>query len=185
MLNKIDIDNFNNSTFGGTLGEKERNILKTITVAIKFNKNQVIYSPATSSDSIYFCKKGRIKLSIISKEGKEVTISLINPGELFGETVFIDDNNRAEYSISLDNSVVYKITKNDFQNFLLNTNMNFWFTNLIGNKLALYLKKIEELTFKDASQRVASFLLKFSDAYGEKIGSQILTTPFLKHQEIA
>jgi len=164
MLNKIDIDNFNNSTFGGTLGEKERNILKTITVAIKFNKNQVIYSPATSSDSIYFCKKGRIKLSIISKEGKEVTISLINPGELFGETVFIDDNNRAEYSISLDNSVVYKITKNDFQNFLLNTNMNFWFTNLIGNKLALYLKKIEELTFKDASQRVASFLLKFSDA---------------------
>jgi CRP-like cAMP-binding protein len=46
-------------------------------------------------------------------------------------------------------------------------------------------ERIEELIFKDAPQRVVSFLLNYANDQGKKIGEEIFVKPFFTHQDIA
>jgi CRP/FNR family transcriptional regulator, cyclic AMP receptor protein len=51
----------------------------------KHKKNQVIFSQGDGADSLFFIHEGRVKLTVVSKEGKEAVVALLGPGDFFGE----------------------------------------------------------------------------------------------------
>ena len=131
------------------------------------SKNQPIYFPHEPSKSIYFLKKGRVKLTRMSPDGKEMILGLINKGEVFGEMSYLDEDERKEFATTLDEVLVCAINKDDFKQFVdHNPELNLRLT-------------------KDAGQRVISFLLRLADENGKQIGDEIFVKPFLKHQDIA
>jgi CRP-like cAMP-binding protein len=149
-------------------------------------ENQPIYFPQEPSNSIFFLKKGRVKLSRTSSDGKEMILALVNMGEVFGEMAFFDEGERNEFATALDDCLVCAINKNEFKGFVdKNPELNLRITKLIGLKLKKYSERIEELVFKDAEQRLVSFLLRLADENGKQIGEEIFVKPFLKHQDIA
>jgi len=160
--------------------------LNTITNMQTVSKNQPIYFAKEPSNSIFFLKKGRVKLTRTSPEGKELIIALVNPGEVFGELGVIDDGDRTDYAYTTDESLICAISTTDFKEFISkNPELNLKITKLIGFKLRKYSKKIEDLIFKDAPQRVISFILNFATEHGKKIGDEFFIKPFMTHQEIA
>ena len=141
--------------------------LKRITSMQNISKNQPIYFPHEPSKSIYFLKKGRVKLTRMSPDGKEMILGLINKGEVFGEMSYLDEDERKEFATTLDEVLVCAINKDDFKQFVdHNPELNLRLT-------------------KDAGQRVISFLLRLADENGKQIGDEIFVKPFLKHQDIA
>jgi CRP-like cAMP-binding protein len=54
----------------------------------------------------------------------------------------------------------------------------------LGLKLRSFSERIEDLVFRDADQRIASFILRFAEKNGKKVGNQVFVKPFLKHQNI-
>jgi CRP-like cAMP-binding protein len=66
-----------------------------------------------------------------------------------------------------------------------NPGFNLKITKLIGFRLRKYSERIEDLVFKDAAQRVVSFLLSLSEEQGKAVGEEIFVKPFLTHQDIA
>mgnify|MGYP005839097519 CR=1 FL=1 len=160
--------------------------LGSVTYMHNFAKNQPIYFAEETSNSIFFLKKGRVKLTRMSSEGKEMIVALVNPGEVFGEMAIIDDGNRTDTAFALDETVICAISKSDFKEFIeSNPELNPKVTKLIGLKLRQFSEKIEDLVFKDAPTRVISFLLKLAEKQGKKIGEEIFVKPFLTHQDIA
>ena len=160
--------------------------LSRITSMQDIPKNQPIYFPQEPSNSIFFLKKGRVKLTRTSSDGKEMILALVNMGEVFGEMAFFDEGERNEFATALDDCLVCAINKNEFKEFVdKNPELNLRITKLIGLKLKKYSERIEELVFKDAEQRLVSFLLRLADENGKQIGEEIFVKPFLKHQDIA
>lgn len=160
--------------------------LERITSMQDIPKNQPIYFPKEPSSSIFFLKKGRVKLTRISGEGKEMILALVNMGEVFGEMAYLDEGERNDFATALDDCLVCAINKNEFKDFVeKNPGLNIKITKLIGLKLKKYSERIEELVFKDAEQRVISFLLRLANDNGRQIGDEIFVKPFLKHQDIA
>ena len=107
-------------------------------------------------------------------------------GEVFGEMAYLGEGERNEFATALDDCLVCAINKDEFKSFVeQNPELNLKMTKLIGLKLKRYSERIEGLVFKDAEQRVASFILKLADENGKKIGDEIFVKPFLKHQDIA
>ncbi len=177
------LENFN--LFKG-LNPQSMEKLNKITSMKKFPKAQPIYFANEPSDSIFFLKKGRVKLTRTSPDGKEMILALVNPGEVFGEMGFIDDGERTDYAIALDECLICAISKDDFRKFVdENPELNRRITKLIGFKLRKFSERIEELVFKDAQQRVISFLFSLAKNYGKNIGEEIVVKPFLTHQDIA
>ncbi len=113
-------------------------------------------------------------------------LALVNMGEVFGEMAYLGEGERNEFATALDDCLVCAINKDEFKSFVeKNPELNLKMTKLIGLKLKRYSERIEGLVFKDAEQRVASFILKLADENGKKIGDEIFVKPFLKHQDIA
>ena len=177
------LENFN--IFEG-LDMDSMETLKKITTMQDIPKSQPIYFAHDPSNSIFFLKKGRVKLTRTSQEGKEMIIALINPGEVFGEMSFIDSEERTDYAIALDECLICAISKLDFKEFVeKNPSLNLKITKLIGFRLRKYSERIEDLVFKDATQRVVSFILSLAEDQGKAVGEEIFVKPFLTHQDIA
>ncbi|MBL1215699.1 MAG: Crp/Fnr family transcriptional regulator [Ignavibacteriae bacterium] len=177
------LENFN---LFENLGKSELEHLSKITLMQEISKNQPIYFAHEPSTSIFLLKKGRVKLTRTSSDGKEMIIALVNPGEIFGEMAVIGEEERVDYAIAIDNALICAIGKNDFAKFVeRNSELNLKITKLIGFKLKKYTERIEGLVFKDASQRVITFILNFARENGKRIGEEIFVKPFLTHQDIA
>ncbi|MEO8232089.1 MAG: Crp/Fnr family transcriptional regulator, partial [Ignavibacteriota bacterium] len=88
--------------------------------------------------------------------------------------------------LTIEPSLICAINKEDFSQFVeKNPTLNKKLTRIIGLKLKNYSERIEDLVFKDAKQRVISFLIKMANENGKQVGEQIFVKPFLKHQDIA
>ena len=48
-------------------------------------KKQTIFGQGDSSDAVFYIQKGKVKLTVVSKTGKEATIGVLNEGDFFGE----------------------------------------------------------------------------------------------------
>ncbi|WP_337865549.1 Crp/Fnr family transcriptional regulator [Ignavibacterium sp.] len=160
--------------------------LNKISLEKEIGKNQPVYFPNEPSNSIFMLKTGRVKISRYSKDGKEMILAFINPGEVFGEMAYLGEEERTDIAITVEPSFICAINKNDFAQFVeKNPALNLRLTRLIGLKLKSYSERIEDLVFKDSKQRVISFLLKLAEENGKKVGDQMFVKPFLKHQDIA
>jgi len=93
------LENFN---IFKSLEQESMEELQRITTMQNISKNQPIYFPQEPSKSIYFLKKGRVKLSRMSSDGKEMILGLVNMGEVFGEMAFLDEGERKDFATAMD-----------------------------------------------------------------------------------
>ncbi len=77
LMNGLDINTFDLNTFLESSG-----IHRTV---IEFKAKQLLFAQGDVADSVYYLRKGRAKVTVVSKAGKEATITLLSPGEFLGE----------------------------------------------------------------------------------------------------
>jgi len=68
---------FDPKTFLATIGEGRK--------IIAFEKGKSIYAQGDPADAVYYVQKGKVRLTVVSKSGKEATIAILNEGSFFGE----------------------------------------------------------------------------------------------------
>src|SRR4051812_36397276 len=51
----------------------------------KYRKGQVIFAQGEAADSIYYLQRGRVKVVVLSEQGKEAVVGLVEAGQFFGE----------------------------------------------------------------------------------------------------
>jgi CRP/FNR family transcriptional regulator, cyclic AMP receptor protein len=57
----------------------------------KYKPRQCIFSQGDASDAVFYIQEGRVRLSVLSKQGKEATIGLLGPGDFLGEGCIATD----------------------------------------------------------------------------------------------
>jgi CRP-like cAMP-binding protein len=53
---------------------------------VTYQSGDIIFSQGEAADSVFYLQEGAVKLSVVSRRGKEATIALLGPGDFFGET---------------------------------------------------------------------------------------------------
>ena len=80
----------------------------------------------------------------------------------------------------MEPALICAINKDDLGEFINKSlSLNIKLTKLIGLKLKSFSERIEDLVFKDANQRVISFILRTVEKNGKHIGDQIFVSLFL------
>lgn len=176
------LENFN--LFSSLDKEKMMKLNKLVKDS-NIEKNVPIYFASEPSETIYFLKTGRVKISKYLPDGDEKIIAIINPGEIFGEMAYFNEGERTDYAVTIEPSLICAINKNDFADFVeKNPDLNIKLTKVIGLKLKNFSERVEDLIFKDANHRIISFIIRYAERNGKKVGDQIFVKPFLKHQNI-
>ena len=149
-------------------------------------KKEVVYFPDEPSNTIYLLKSGQIKISRISPDGQTVTLALLGAGEIFGESAILGQETHQNIAEVVEDAVICAMDRAEFQELLENSNA---LSRRVRSHLGLRIRKveaqIEDLVFKDAHQRVVSFLVRYVRDFGKKMVDLWEVRPFLTHQDIA
>lgn len=152
----------------------------------KYKKGEVIYFQGDPATHVYFLKEGRIKISIFSSEGREVTLAILERGEIFGEVSLSGIEKSDTQAQALQDTIICAIKRDDFFSVLKrNIDLSLKVTQFIGFRKHQIERKLEDLVFKDVPTRLALLLLSLSDQYGEKTHNEIKLNIILSHQELA
>lgn len=173
-----------------TLNKDEMMAMDRMAAMRNATKNQVIYFPEDESDSVYMLKSGKIKLSKISAEGKEIILAILHPGEVFGELSITGvGGKREEIAEATEDAVICKVEVKDIRMMMSqNPKFNLTITKLIGFKLKKVQSRFESLIFKTAEQRIKHFIKELADEHGMPIkgnSEEFLIRLKLTHDEIS
>ena len=94
---------FNPKTFLGKVGTGKTNLT--------LEKHHTIFSQGDEADAVFFIKAGKVKLSIVSQQGKEAVLALLEPGAFFGESCLAGQIVRMATAVAEEASVLVRIEK--------------------------------------------------------------------------
>lgn len=153
------------------LSGEERKVLGKVAVMRNIPKHQVLYFPADSPDTIYIVKKGKVKISRTSSQGKEVILAILSPGEIFGELAIIGQSqSREEAAEVIDDAIICIFRINDIKEMMAhNPRFNMEVLKFIGLRLKKVQNRLESLIFKSANERIVSFIKEIADEHGRQI----------------
>jgi CRP/FNR family transcriptional regulator, cyclic AMP receptor protein len=77
----------------------------------EFAKKQTIFIQGDSSDAVFYIQTGKVKLTVLSKTGKEATIGILNEGDFFGEGCLSGQSLRMCSATALTDCTVMRIEK--------------------------------------------------------------------------
>jgi CRP/FNR family transcriptional regulator, cyclic AMP receptor protein len=100
---KVVDDEFDPKAFVAKVGAG-----KTI---LKLEKNQRVYEQGDLADTVFYIQKGRVKVTVLSEQGKEAVVGILEPGQFFGEGCLNGHRLRMATTTAMEECVITSITK--------------------------------------------------------------------------
>src|ERR1700684_3467291 len=76
-----------------------------------YEKNQKIFGQGDVADSVFFIRKGKVKITVLSEHGKEAVVGILAEGQFFGEGCLDKMEVRTATSHAMEECVITAITK--------------------------------------------------------------------------
>lgn len=145
-------------------------------------RGSVIMAAGDPTDSLYLVVSGRLKVVMGDAGGREVILSILGPGEFFGEMGLIDDSPRSAGVIAIEPCELLALAKRDFDACLAeNFEMAMGVMRALVKRLREADRKIGSLALLDVYGRVARLLIDMA----ETVDGQKMVTRRLPKQDIA
>jgi CRP/FNR family cyclic AMP-dependent transcriptional regulator len=162
--------------------EEPLRLLATVVTRRSATRGSIIMAAGDATDSLYIVLSGRLKVMMSDADGKEVILTILGPGEFFGEMGLIDDSPRSASVVAIEPCELLAITRRDFKKCLAeNLEMSMAVMRGLVRRLREADRKIGSLALLDVYGRVARLLLDMA----ETVDGQKMVTKRLPKQDIA
>ena len=136
-------------------------------VAKHFKNGNYIFLEDSEGEQCFFVLEGSVKVTRLSKDGREVILAMLNEGDFFGEMSLLDGESRSANVIALEKTKVLTLDRNDF---IAVVNDYPQIAVQLLKELARRLRKsdrqIASLSLSDAEKRIALCIIRFADEQG-------------------
>ncbi len=152
----------------------------------EMRRRQVIYLPGDPGQSVFFINGGRIKISKVTRDGKELTLAYRGPGEIFGELTIVEGGPREEMAEAMESALVTELDRTEFDKVLkAESSVGYKLTKIVTQRRRELENKLEQLVFKDVNAKLAELLLRLAAEHGIEDSRGTLVAIKITHQEMA
>lgn len=139
-------------------------------------RNGVIYRQSMPADAVFYVMRGRVKMVVTSKQGKEAVVGIMGPGEFFGEGCLIGQPLRLATAKAMVDCEVMRVGKTEMMRVL---HEEPTFGELFMKHLLTRNSRVEEdlvdQLFNSSEKRLARTLLLLAN-FGKEGGPQPIAT---------
>ncbi len=169
-----------------SLGEADIEELMAVARRRTFRAGEVICHRDDPGQVLYIIKEGKVKISLISPDGQEISLVVFGPGDCVGELALLDGEPRSADVIALERVECYTLQRSDFHKTVMkNPSIAIHALEVLSRRLRRMNKQVEDLIFLDVYGRVAKKLLELADEHGKPTDEGILINVRLTQQELA
>jgi CRP/FNR family transcriptional regulator len=136
----------------------------------KFKKKQEIFSEGDASDWFYILLSGKVKLTKISSEGKEIIVELISPTDFFGGLAVLKGFPYPANAIAMEDSEIIKISKSDMLRIIDRfPSVMYEITSNLSLRVKEFHETLRNIALEKVESRIASLLIKLASKLGKKM----------------
>jgi len=163
------------------LRQDDLDVLHRIMRSQAYARNRVILSAHDPCDAFYVLVTGQVKVMLVAEDGREVILSLIRPGDFFGERALLDNEPHAAGVIAMEESHLLILHRDEFRRCISEMpGVAIGLLRALLGRLREADHKIGGLILLDVTGRVCHLLLQLAD-WGDGIRIPALPT----HQILA
>jgi len=127
---------------------------------VAFPKRQTIFVQGDSSDAVFYIQEGKVKLTVVSKTGKEATIGILNEGDFFGEGCLTGQPLRLCSATAMTDCSVMQIDKKSMTEVLHREHaFSDMFVAYLLTRNIRYEEDLVDQLFNSSEKRLARILL--------------------------
>jgi CRP/FNR family transcriptional regulator, cyclic AMP receptor protein len=152
----------------------------------RYPKDSVVFFENEQGDFFFMILEGRIKVTILGDDGREVILSLLGSGDFFGEMALLDNEPRSATAIAVEDSELLSLHRNDFQSVLTdNRSITVGLIKVLTARLRRANHQISTLALLDVYGRVARVIVDMAREEGRRLKDGRIAFRRATHQEIA
>jgi CRP/FNR family transcriptional regulator, cyclic AMP receptor protein len=149
-------------------------------------KDTVVFFENEEGDSFFIIVDGRIKVTILGDDGREVILSVLSRGDFFGEMALLDNEPRSATAIAVEDTELLSLHRNDFQSVLAdNRSIMSALIKILTARLRRANHQISTLALLDVYGRVARVIVDTARDEGKRLKDGRIAFRRATHQEIA
>jgi len=142
---------------------------------IHLDPNEIFYTPQDRSERLFLLWKGQVRI-YGTTEGREFTLATVEAGTVFGEMALTAQQLQGAYAQAMEASELSIMARADLERLILKKpEVGLRITHLLSERLRRYETRLEDITLKGVTARLASLLLLESE--GVVTGDHSLKIP--------
>jgi CRP/FNR family cyclic AMP-dependent transcriptional regulator len=153
------------------------------TIAL-FTKKQTIFAQGDLSEAVFYIQKGRVKLSVVSKTGKEATIGILGVGDFFGEGCLVGQPTRMCSATAMTDCSLMRIDRKSMMEVIHREHtFSDMFVAYLLTRNIRYEEDLVDQLFNSSEKRLARILLLL--AHFGKDGKPEVAIPEISQETLA
>lgn len=152
-----------------SLNDGEIKEIQPYLIEERFKKKEEIFSEGETPEWFYILRNGKVKITKLSYDGKEIIIELISPPDFFGGLAVIKGFPYPANAIAMEDVEVLKVSRHDMLRIIDRfPNVMYDITSNLGNRVKEFHDNLKSIALEKVESRIAALLLKLADKFGRK-----------------
>lgn len=150
----------------------------------EYRANDHIFAQGEAAKAIFYIKKGRVKLTVVSKQGKEAVVAILKDGDFFGEGCLAGQHLRMATAVALSECSVMKLEKAVVIRLLHEEPLfsDLFLAHLLSRNIKIEEDLVDQL-FNSSEKRLARVLLLLAN-FGQE-GAPQTVIPKISQETLA
>jgi len=154
--------------------------------SVKISKGSILFAEGDEGDHLYVILDGKIKLGTSSGDGRENLLSILGPGEMFGELSLFDPNPRTSTATAVTDAKLLSLGQTKLIPWLAeNPKVALNLLASLAQRLRRTNEAVGDLVFSDVPGRVAKALIDLGERFGKQTDEGLLVNHDLTQEELA
>jgi CRP-like cAMP-binding protein len=180
MKNIAKIDLFKNLT------ADEQKELSGYLSAETVRRKEFIFSEGDQPEWFYIVSRGKVKITRLSHDGKEIILEVISPTDIFGGVAVLRNFPYPANAVAMEDSEVIKISRKNLMRIVDRfPNLMYCIALQLGDRMKSTHDSLKNIALERVEARIAALLLKLAKKIGTDTGKGILIDMRLTKQDVA
>ena len=155
-------------------------------VSVKIAKGTILFAEGDGGDQLYVIAEGKLKLGTSSGDGRENLLSILGPGEMFGELSLFDPGPRTSSATAVTDAKLLSLGQEKLLPWLAeNPKVSLQLLARLAQRLRRTNEAVGDLVFSDVPGRVAKALIDLGQRFGKKTDEGLFVHHDLTQEELA
>ena len=126
----------------------------------KYRKDQIVFSQGDPADAVFYIQKGKVKVTVVSEQGKEAVVAILGTDEFFGEGCLAGQAQRIATVATMTDSVIVRLEKAAIVRVIHQEPAfsEMFIAHLLGRTIRVEADLVDQL-FNSSEKRLARLLL--------------------------
>lgn len=168
------------------LSDEELKELEPYLTTSLYKKKDEIFSEGDQPEWFYIVSRGKIKITKISHDGKEIILEIISPTDIFGGVAVIRGFPYPANAVAMEDSEVLKISRRNLMRLVDRfPNLMYCIALQLGDRMKSSYDSLKNIALERVEARIAALLLKLANKVGVETREGTMIDMRLTKQDVA